>query len=679
MASLIFQNALLKRRDCTIVLVTNNYALLPLVDTVVLMDNGKISYQGTYLGLSDTNNQIFEFISESSLAICPARRDIHINGDKSTEFIIEEDQMDGHVNLRVYMHFSKVANGYWPTLVVLFSAIINSASEILTNLWLSWWASDFEFLSMEQYFLGYGVLGAIQFLFIMIVLYGTFFGTFLAAKYYHKKALENLLNAPLSFFDQQPKGRILNRFSHDIVSLDSHLAVYCYLWIVSVCVTISTLIFLVYVDWRMIFIVTPFAILIFYLVRYYQRSNLIFKRLESTFKSPLISHINESLAGVWTIASFGQISRFSTKLSNLIDKSNGPSFFRMMARVWLSVRFGILSAVLTFSLAMFATFFGGHTNLFAASLVYSTGFVDALTFLLYAASEVETHFNSVERLAHYCESLPQEQQSSSNPVASNFPSMGKIDFVKVKFKYRSRPDILVLDNISFSIKSNEKVALIGRTGSGKSSLINALFRLDELSGGDIYIDGENIANIDLKILRNTLQIIPQNPLLLSGTIRSNLELEDNYSDQKLWEVLEKVDLKNYVISQSGGLDAPVEENGQNLSSGQKQLICFARCILKHPKILILDEATSSVDPALERKVHELIKECFEDSTILSISHRLDEIYKFDKVIVIHSGRLVEKGTPYVLLKDKYSHLSLLAQSFGDSFYHKLLEFSELNT
>ncbi|KAJ3317330.1 hypothetical protein HDV06_001706 [Boothiomyces sp. JEL0866] len=254
--------------------------------------------------------------------------------------------------------------------------------------------------------------------------------------------------------------------------------------------------------------------------------------------------------------------------------------------------------------------------------------------------------------------------TSNDPDASKWPSFGAISVRNVTMAYPSRPDLPVLKNISFEIKAGEKVGIIGRTGSGKSSLMTALFRIVELSAGSISIDGVDIATIGLEALRKSIQIIPQEPVLFTGTIRDNLDVESLYQDDDIWRVLEMIGLKEYVTSLGEKLDSAVAENGENLSVGQRQLICLGRAILLKPRILIMDEATASVDAEADKLIQISIKTHFKDTTVLSIAHRLNTIADFDRVLVLENGEKKEYDAPHQLLSDPESLFSQLADATG---------------
>ena len=282
---------------------------------------------------------------------------------------------------------------------------------------------------------------------------------------------------------------------------------------------------------------------------------------------------------------------------------------------------GFLSSSLTLLLCILGSTSSLDPSIVGLSLIYAISFINILSLLLTSSSQLENEFNSVERLDAYCEKMPEEAAavlaSDKELLSTAWPTKGEIVFDQISLSYPSRPDVLILKKLSLKVNAAEKVGVIGRTGSGKSTLMTALFRLVDLKSGSISIDGVDISSIGLLALRKSIQIIPQEPVLFSGTIRENLDVEGLYTDSDIWEVLAQVGLKDYV----SGLAEKLESPGGNLSVGQRQLICLGRAILVKPKILIMDEATASVDGEADKLIQISIKTFFKSTTVISIAHR----------------------------------------------------------
>lgn len=275
--------------------------------------------------------------------------------------------------------------------------------------------------------------------------------------------------------------------------------------------------------------------------------------------------------------------------------------------------------------------------------------------------EIETNIVSVERIKEYCE-IDQEAPAHILETCphSSWPNEGKITFKDYSTRYR--PDLpLVVHNLSFSIKAGEKVGIVGRTGAGKSSITLALFRIIEASGGSIEIDGVDISTIGLFNLRNSLSIIPQDPVLFNGDIRENLDPFATVSDDELWSALERVNLKPYIATLTGGLSSAVLQNGENFSVGQRQLICLARALIRKTRIIVLDEATSSIDVSSDAIIQKTIRE-MKECTLVCVAHRINTLMDYDRILVLDQGRVTEIGSPAELLASKGQFYSLARES-----------------
>ena len=289
--------------------------------------------------------------------------------------------------------------------------------------------------------------------------------------------------------------------------------------------------------------------------------------------------------------------------------------------------------------------------------------------------------NAVERITYFCgDYVDQEGKRSTGVTDESWPSHGAIEFDDLSLTY-SEPDELVLKSLSASISAKEKIGVVGRTGAGKSTLMGALFRLLEAADGSITIDGEGakgqpISKIGLTELRSKLAIIPQDPVIFSGTVRTNLDPFAIYAadgDEVLWAALETVHLKDSIKAKAGGLDHEVKENGDNFSMGEKQVLCLARALLRTPKILLMDEATASVDWDTDRLIQGTVRTTFKDSTVLVIAHRLNTIIDSDKVMVLAKGELLEFDTPANLLRDSSSYFAGMVAEMGESVAASLTE------
>jgi ATP-binding cassette, subfamily C (CFTR/MRP), member 1 len=349
-----------------------------------------------------------------------------------------------------------------------------------------------------------------------------------------------------------------------------------------------------------------------------------------------------------------------------LNEAMSPILLSGLSRIWIQAIMELFSSSLVLFIGLYGAVSRGNPSLIGLALTYSIGFNRYLNVLFMSLANLEGQLNAVERLEHYCKELPSEPAAinDADPSIEDWPNEGIVDFDNISVYYPSTPDKLVLENVSFQALPKEKVAIVGRTGSGKSTLLNALLKLVDLKNGAIMIDGTNIQTIGTKALRSRIQIIPQDPLLFSGTIRYNLDIESSQSDKDIWDVLEMIGLKTYVASLEKGLFSVVQERGQNISLGQRQLVCLARVILMKPKILVMDEATASVDAEGDKLIQCAIQKHFKETTIISIVHRLDTIINYDKVLVLDRGRVVQFASPLELLQQKQGLFYEMARGSG---------------
>ncbi|KAJ3268641.1 Multidrug resistance-associated protein 4 [Terramyces sp. JEL0728] len=646
-------------KDKTVILVTHQLHFLPEVDHIIVLDNGKIGEQGAFKELMSKGGSLAAMMKNYAIdhedetkAEKKKETKVKEKTEEKAEIIVAEDQERGVINFDVYFHYFENAGGLKYMIAVAVTGVLSAVAQVINNLWLSWWTTNKFSLDQKTNMWIYGALGVAQFLTLIVLISTLIIGSYVACKVYHKKALTSLLRAPMGFFDSQPVGRILNRMSKDIESMDQDIWIMIYLVVLSFTSLASSIALLIYVEWK--------------LLVYFQRSNREFKRFESTNRSPLYSHVSETMAGIATVKAYGVENLFIEKERLLINESNIPTFLRLFASTWIAIRMEVLTSLMTLMLCIFGTVYSNDPSLIGLALTYTVTFAGLLSLLLMASTQLENAFNSVERLSVYCEKLPAESAvtTKQDPNPESWPSVGNIEFKNIVMAYPSRPDLPVLKDITFEIKAGEKIGIIGRTGSGKSSLMTALFRIVELSSGSITIDGVDISNIGLDALRKSIQIIPQEPVLFTGTIRDNLDVESLYTDAEIWNILALIGLKDYVSSLTDKLESPVTENGENLSVGQRQLICLGRAILLKPRILIMDEATASVDAEADKLIQASLKSHFANTTVLSIAHRLNTIADFDRVLVLEFGEKKEYDTPHNLLSYPESLFSQLAEATG---------------
>lgn len=522
------------------------------------------------------------------------------------------------------------------------------------------------------------ILGIAQFI-LLVYLCTT------AAKNFNIKAVERVLKLPMSYMDTTPIGRILNRFTKDTDSLDNEIISQ----VMGVALTLANIIgvlilCIVYLPWFAIAV--PFTVFIFISVAgFYQASAREVKRLELIQRSHVYNNFNEVLSGMSVIQAYNQDLRFMKKNRVLLDQMNEAYFFSIANRRWLAIILLVIGCCIFILISMLSV--TRQFNISAASvgllLSYLIDIVGQLSFAVQSYTQLENEMNSAERVSHYAFELEQELafEISETKPEPLWPEHGLIEFENVSMRYR--PGLpLVLKNLTLSVKAGEKIGICGRTGAGKSTIMSTLFRISELAEGKITIDGVDISKIGLHDLRSKLSIIPQESILLRGTIRSNLDPFGDSNDDHLWAALHKSGLVKDVLEakaeagdlQKFHLDQTVEDDGANFSLGERQLIALARAVVRDSKILILDEATSSVDYETDAKIQNTVKEEFKHCTILCIAHRLKTIVDYDKILVLDKGELEQFGTPWELFTANGTFKAMCQKSgvVAEDFKRKLI-------
>jgi len=511
----------------------------------------------------------------------------------------------------------------------------------------------------------YALLSGVSLVLVLLYQLSWAIGGYLVSKEFHQTALERIIKAPMSFFDSTPTGRILNRFSNDMRVADTQVTPSGSTTVIRFATLVGSIILMcVLLPW-LIIVFIPMVLIFVYTQQYYSSTSRECRRLDKISKSPIFAFFTQSIRGSSVVRAYQQMKVFEEQMHKFISDNQQIYWQANQVNRWLSVRLELLGSVISCLIGFFGVLFSDSLGSAVVGLMISLSLVlgGSLNWTLRTFVDFESHLTSVERILHYAKNTPQEgvlfDESTSQQiipkksVQEDWPAYGTIHFANVCCRYRD--DLpFVLNNFELQINAQEKIGICGRTGAGKSSLITCLFRLIELSEGTIFIDGEDIAKLDLSLLRSRLSIIPQLPLLFPGTIRDNLDPFHNYSDDHIWAALGSVQMKEYISILPGELNATVADRGDNFSVGQKQLLCLARAILKDSKILILDEATASVDPETDQLIQVTIRSVFKHCTILTIAHRLSSIIDCDRVVVLDKGSVLELGPPKFLLEDTHS-------------------------
>ncbi|KAM8852537.1 ATP-binding cassette sub-family C member 2 isoform 1-T1 [Synchiropus picturatus] len=586
--------------------------------------------------------------------------------------LIEKETMEtGHVKFSVYLQYLR-AMGWANSALVFIIYFTQNVAFIGQNLWLSDWTNDaVDYANMtypnwkrDQRVGVFGALGIAQGLLVFLGTLVVANAALNASRILHANLLENMLKVPMVFFDTTPIGRIVNRFAKDIFTVDEAIPNSFRSWILCLLGVLGTLFVICLATPFFTIIIIPLALIYYFVQRFYIATSRQLRRLDSVSRSPIYSHFSETVSGLSVIRAYGHQERFLKHNEITIDQNLKSVYPWIVSNRWLAIRLEFLGNLVVFFSALFAVISRNSldSGMVGLSISYALNVTQTLNWLVRMNSELETNIVAVERVNEYSKVENEAKWITDQRPPQSWPEAGRVQFDNYKVRYRAGLD-LVLHGISCDISSTEKIGIVGRTGAGKSSLTNCLFRIIEAAEGRILIDGIDIAKIGLHDLRNRLTIIPQDPVLFSGTLRMNLDPFDKFSDEDIWRVLELSHLKDYVSGLQEGLMHMVTEGGENLSVGQRQLLCLARALLRKSRILILDEATAAVDLETDDLIQTTIRKEFSHCTVLTIAHRLHTIMDSSRVMVLDAGKIVEFDSPSNLL-DRQGHFYSMAKDAG---------------
>ncbi|CAH3112435.1 unnamed protein product [Porites lobata] len=675
------------------ILVTHQVQYLKDATSIFCLQEGCCVGEGTMSNLSKSGLDVQSLVSipgETDTESVIAADDVHveekIQDTKSTEtakkqnVTTKEDRYTGTVTWRVYVNFWLTGGGAFLTLLLLIVFLASQAVLMGSDWWLAQWADTEERQasllsnstdskhSTETRQRNIGVYCALVFGSFLLAFAGS--GTFLyvavsASQKLHNQMFEKLLGATIYFFDTNPVGKVLNRFSKDIGQMDDLLPYAFYDYTRLMVSSFAILLLNVATMPYLLAAAIPIVAFFLFIRNYYLKSAREIKRLEAMNRNPFYSHLSASIQGLTTIRAYTEEERFRHQFHVYHDDHTASWFLFMTASRWLGSRLDFICSVFV-TFAAFTPLLmaeGGirmSAGLVGLSLTYAKVLTGSFQWCIRQSAEVENLMTSVERVMEYTK-LEQESQRKDKSVAvpDSWPKYGIITSEGLYYSHHHTLPY-VLKKLNFCIRAKEKVGVVGRTGAGKSSLMAALFRLAEPEG-NIRIDAVPITDISLSDLRSNLSIIPQDPVLFSGSVRKNLDPFNQYGDSELWNALEEVQLKETVSELPDGLETKLTEGGSNFSVGQRQLVCLARAILKHNKILVIDEATANVDLSTDALIQETIRSKFQRCTVLTIAHRLNTIMDSDRVMVLDEGKLVEFDEPYLLLRNEESIFSQMVE------------------
>ncbi|KAJ1311227.1 hypothetical protein OPQ81_009727 [Rhizoctonia solani] len=606
------------------------------------------------------------------------------------KLIEDEARAVGRVRWEIWQTYFKACGSfiYW----TIFSVVIigGSLTPVLENGWLRYWASHSDdkdgkgalwYLTVYALVTGFGI-------FVQTIRWFVLYdGSIRASTVLYKRLLEAVLFANIRFHDTISKGRLLNRFGKDFEGVDSSVADNLGAHIMYALSVLVTFVTVTYVGGIRFFVLACImGVLYFNVSKVYGQTSRDMRRLDSVTRSPLYSIYGETIAGVTVIRAFGASSMFLREMFRCVDTNASPYYGMWSVNRWLSVRFNLLSATVV---AITGAVMLIDTNVDASFAGFALAFASTITsdllFMVRRFVGLEQSMVALERINEFSV-IPREAPEFIEPRPSaSWPEKGDISVQNLTIRYaQTLPN--VLHGLTFDIKAKSKIGVLGRTGSGKSTLALSFFRFVEATEGRIVIDGLDISQLGITDLRSRLTIIPQDPTILSGTLRSTLDVFDEYEDHEIFEALRRVHLlpstddSEVNLGENANvfrdLDSPVSEGGENFSAGEKQLLCMARAILKRAKVLFCDEATASVDYVTDELISQTIRKEFADSTIVTIAHRLRTIIDYDKVLVMDQGHIAEYDEPSVLLADPSSKFYALCKATGPKEFAVLKHMAE---
>ncbi|CAJ2639981.1 unnamed protein product [Trifolium pratense] len=687
----------------TVIYVTHQVEFLPAADLILVMKDGEITQCGKYNDLLNSGTDFMKLVGahrEALSALDSSNGDTTISDKISTsqdslgialshevdkivqnaeiddkfeakgQIVQEEEREKGKVGFSVYWKYITIAYGGALIPFILITEIMFQLLQIGSNYWMA--SSTPISKDVKPTVGGSKLLVVYAALYIgsslcvlaraiLVVTAGYKTATLLFTKMHLC-----IFHAPMSFFDATPSGRILNRASTDQSAVDINIPFQTALVACSVIHLLGIIAVMCQVAWQVIIVFVPMTAICIWYQKYYIPSGRELSRLVGVCKAPVIQHFAETISGTSTIRSFDQVSRFEETNMKLTDGYSRPKFNIAGAMEWLCFRLDMVSSItFAFCLVVLIAVPQGVINSDVAGLAVTYGLNLNIiqAWMIWELSNLETKIISVERILQYT-SIPSEPHlvvEENRPQAS-WPLYGTIDIHNLQVRYAPHMP-LVLRGLTCTFDGGLKTGIVGRTGSGKSTLIQALFRIVEPSFGTIMIDGINISSIGLHDLRSKLSIIPQDPTMFEGNVRSNLDPLEEYTDEQIWEALDKCQLGDEVRRKDGRLDSAVSENGENWSMGQRQLVCLSRVLLKKSKVLVLDEATASVDTATDTFIQQTLKQHFSDCTVITIAHRITSVIDSDMVLLLNQGLIEEYDSPTRLLENKLSSFAQLVAEY----------------
>ncbi|KAJ8643276.1 hypothetical protein MRB53_005024 [Persea americana] len=682
----------------TVILVTHQVEFLAESDSILVMEGGRITQSGSYVELLKAGTAFEQLVNAHHDAMTAfdsvnmeqmheARKadgnqmdpsglqlsreisegEISIKGMSKIQLTEDEEKEIGNVGWKPYIDYICVSKG-----TVLFASLVllQTLFVVLQSASIYWLAIAVQIPHIGSAIL-VGVYAGISTVSCIFVHLRTLSAAHLglkASKEFFSGLMNSVFKAPMLFFDSTPVGRILTRASSDLSVVDFDIPYSIAFALTGAIEVVMTIIIMATVTWQVLIVAVPVILATRYIQGYYLASARELIRINGTTKAPVMNYAAETSLGVVTIRAFTMMERFIHNNLKLIDTDATLFFHTNASMEWVLLRVEALQNLTIFTATLLLVLLPRGAippGFVGLSLSYALTLTSAQVFLTRWHCSLANFIVSVERIKQYMHIPPEPPAiiDDRRPPPS-WPSEGRIDLHDLKIKYRPNAP-LVLKGITCTFQAGNRVGVVGRTGSGKTTLISALFRLVEPIGGRILIDGLDICSMGLKDLRMKLSIIPQEPALFRGSVRSNLDPLGLYSDHEIWKALEKCQLAATIRNIPNLLDSSVSDDGENWSAGQRQLFCLGRVLLRRNRILVLDEATASIDSATDAVLQRVIRQEFANCTVITVAHRVPTVTDSDMVMVLSYGKLIEYDRPSKLMETNSSFSKLVAEYWSN--------------
>ncbi|XP_015020423.2 ATP-binding cassette sub-family C member 10 [Drosophila mojavensis] len=689
---------LLKQK--TRIVVTRSTQLFFHANQILHVEDGQLRpsvYMTESIDLSEEEDEEEEdeeankLLRRSSMALA----NVTAEEDKRSvdSLLLEESREYGHLSGNVFSCYWKAVSAPLALTVLLF-VLLMQLTRNLSDAWLAHWVTETTLDghtndttlqhqlirpgasgndSAAAHTTGFylGIFTAIAVTNSLVTLARAFLFAYAgikAAIYIHEQLLKRVMFAKFNFFDITSVGRILNRFSSDINTVDDSLPFILNILLAQLAGLVGALCVSLYAMPWLVLVVVPMVPIYLNLQRRYRHASRDIKRLSSNAMSPLYTHFTETLQGLPTIRSMRASARFQRDFQGKLEESTKAQLSSAAAQQWLALRLQMLGALLVGGAGLIAAITASHTinpGLVGLCISYALSITGQLGDLLHAVAETEQELVAVERVDQYLQLEPEQNAEGNADPPFGWPTQGVLSFQDVQLSYREHLSPALRD-ISFKTEAFERIGIVGRTGAGKSSVLAALLRVAPLSHGDIYLDQMNLKTVALSVLRERIGVITQEPFLFEGTVRENLDPSHRYYDSEIWHAIKSSAAATLLVQQLGGLDGHVDRGGNNLSAGQRQLLCLARALLKNAKVVCIDEGTSSLDDESDLCMQQALRNAFKSCTLIFIAHRLRGLQAMDRILVLDDGRICEQGKPHELAANRSSlfHSMLLAQDIS---------------